>query len=116
MTRVPTVPRRRAGIGHDLVTGPPPMGLVRRWAATVTVCLGLFLTGIDATVLNIAIPDLQRDLRPSAAEVQWIIDGFALVMAGTVLAAGTLGDRQGRRRIFIAGLAVCTLASPDPRW
>jgi EmrB/QacA subfamily drug resistance transporter len=87
------------------------MGLVRRWAATVTVCLGLFLTGIDATVLNIAIPDLQRDLRPSAAEVQWIIDGFALVMAGTVLAAGTLGDRQGRRRIFIAGLAVCTLAS-----
>jgi EmrB/QacA subfamily drug resistance transporter len=75
------------------------------------VCLGLFLVVADGTVLNVAIPDLQRDLEPSTAQVQWIIDGFAVVMAGTVLAAGTLGDNIGRRRTFIAGLLVCAGAS-----
>jgi len=71
------------------------------------VCLGLFLLGMDLTVLNVAIPDLQRDLAPSMAQVQWIVDGYALMLGGTVLAAGAVTDRIGRRRSFTIGLAVC---------
>ncbi|MFD4737604.1 MFS transporter [Streptomyces virginiae] len=83
----------------------------RRWAATLTVCLGLFLLGIDMTMLNVAIPDLQADLQPSMAHIQWIVDGYALVLGGTVLTAGALTDRIGRRRAFVIGLALCAGAS-----
>ncbi|MFI7411616.1 MFS transporter [Streptomyces sp. NPDC049627] len=82
-----------------------------RWAAAAVVCLGVFLLGMDLTVLNVAVPDLQRDLDPSMAQVQWIVDAYALVLAGLVLTAGALTDRIGRRRAFTIGLAVCAAAS-----
>ncbi|MCX5611359.1 MFS transporter [Streptomyces sp. NBC_00047] len=88
-----------------------PSGDLRRWAATLTVCLGLFLLGIDMTMLNVAVPDLQADLQPSMAQIQWIVDGYALVLGGTVLTAGALTDRIGRRRAFVIGLALCAGAS-----
>ncbi|MFB4319190.1 MFS transporter [Actinomadura sp. 21ATH] len=75
------------------------------------MCLGLLLISVDGTVLTVAIPDLQRDLEPSTAQVQWTVDGFAVVMAGTVLAAGALGDKAGRRAAFLTGLLICALAS-----
>ncbi|MCL8010676.1 MFS transporter [Streptomyces sp. AS02] len=83
----------------------------QRRAAAVVVCLGLFLLGMDLTVLNVAVPDLQRDLNPSMAQVQWIVDAYALVLGGLVLTAGALTDRIGRRRAFMTGLAVCGAAS-----
>ncbi|MGW6918702.1 MFS transporter [Kitasatospora sp. NPDC054939] len=83
----------------------------RAWAAVAVVCAALFLIGLDFTVLNVAIPDLQEDLGPTLAETQWIVDGYALALGGCVLAAGALGDRYGRRRAFVAGLTVCALAS-----
>ncbi|WP_131738966.1 MFS transporter [Actinomadura roseirufa] len=95
----------RAGVS------PAVPAQARRWAATAAMCLGLFLISVDGTVSSIAIPDLQRDLRLSIAEVQWVVDAFAVVMAGTVLAAGTLGDRIGRRRTFNAGLLVCAASA-----
>lgn len=82
-----------------------------RWAAPAVVCLGLFLLGMDLTILNVAVPDLQRELRPSMAQVQWIVDAYALVLGGTVLTSGAATDRIGRRRAFICGLAVCGAAS-----
>lgn len=82
-----------------------------RWAAAAVVCLGLFLLGMDLTVLNVAVPDLDRDLNPSMAQVQWIVDAYALVLGGLVLTAGALTDRIGRRRAFMIGLAVCGIAS-----
>ncbi|MEU3830646.1 MFS transporter [Streptomyces sp. NPDC029080] len=82
----------------------------RIWAA-VAVCLGLFVLGLDLTVLNVAVPDLQRDLAPSTAQVQWAVDSYALVLGSAVLAAGAVGDRWGRRRSFLSGLAVCAAAS-----
>lgn len=82
-----------------------------RWAAAAVVCLGLFLLGMDLTILNVAVPDLQRDLGPSMAQVQWIVDAYALVLGGLVLTAGALTDRIGRRRAFTIGLAVCGTAS-----
>lgn len=82
-----------------------------RGAATVVLCLGLFVLGLDLTILNVAIPDLQADLSPPMAQVQWIVDGYALVLGGTVLAAGAVTDRMGRRRAFVLGLAVCGATS-----
>ncbi|MFF3677816.1 MFS transporter [Streptomyces sp. NPDC002120] len=81
------------------------------WAATAVVCSALFLIGLDFTVLNVAIPELRQDLGPTMAETQWIVDGYALTLGACVLAAGTLSDSYGRRRAFLAGLAVCALAS-----
>ncbi|MCM2424930.1 MFS transporter [Streptomyces sp. RKAG337] len=81
------------------------------WAATAVVCSALFLIGLDFTVLNVAIPGLQRDLGPSMAETQWLVDGYALTLGACVLAAGTLSDSYGRRRAFLTGLALCAVAS-----
>ncbi|WP_420167330.1 MFS transporter [Streptomyces violaceoruber] len=75
------------------------------------MCSALFLLGLDFTVLNVAIPALQMDLGPSMAQTQWIVDGYALVLGGCVLATGIVGDTYGRRRAFVAGLVVCALAS-----
>lgn len=75
------------------------------------VCGGLYLLGLDLTVLNVAIPDLEADLQPSAAQLHWIVDGYALVLGGTVLAVGTLTDRVGRRLSFVTGLLLCAAAS-----
>ncbi len=83
----------------------------RRWTAAVVVCLGVFLLGLDLTVLNVAVPDVQRDLKPSMAQVQWIVDAYALVLGGVVLTAGALTDKIGRRRVFMTGLTVCGIAS-----
>lgn len=83
----------------------------KAWAITAVMCSALFLLGLDFTVLNVAIPALQEDLAPSMAQTQWIVDGYALVLGGCVLATGVLGDTYGRRRAFVAGLVVCALAS-----
>ncbi|MFH8624500.1 MFS transporter [Streptomyces vietnamensis] len=93
-----------------------------RWAAAFVVCLGVFLLGMDLTLLNVAVPDLDRDLQPSMAQVQWIVDAYALVLGGLVLTTGALTDRIGRRRAFMIGLAVCGATSvlgalaDDPAW
>jgi len=93
------------------MTSAPVLGTGRRWAAALVVCSGIFLLGLDFTVLNVAVPDLQRDLGPSVAQVQWVVDGYALVLAGLVPATGAVTDRLGRRRAFVAGLAVCGAAA-----
>ncbi|TJZ58916.1 MFS transporter [Streptomyces piniterrae] len=83
----------------------------RRRAATVVVCLGLFLLGLDLTVLNVAVPELKQDLSPTMAQVQWIVAAYGLVLGGTVLSTGALTDRIGRRRAYCSGLALCGVTS-----
>ncbi|MFI6155325.1 MFS transporter [Kitasatospora sp. NPDC051170] len=95
---------------HDRPQARQPDGH-RAWAAVAVVCAALFLLGLDFTVLNVAIPGLRADLGPTLAETQWIVDGYALALGGCVLAGGALGDRYGRRRAFLAGLALCGAAS-----
>ncbi|MFD7342147.1 MFS transporter [Streptomyces violascens] len=104
-----TEPEDAGARGQDAAAGRP-LSLRRRYAAAATVCSGLFLLGLDLTVLNVAIPDLQRRLGPTMEQVQWIVDGYALVLGGTVLALGALTDRMGRRRAFVMGLTVCGMA------
>lgn len=73
--------------------------------------LGLYLLGLDLTVLNVAAPDLQNDLHAHLSQVQWVVNGYTLALGGTVLAVGAMTDRIGRRRAFTAGLALCAAAS-----
>ncbi|WP_159050530.1 MFS transporter, partial [Streptomyces cellostaticus] len=72
---------------------------------------GLFLIGLDMTVLNVALPSLRSELQPGMAGLQWVADGYTLTLACAVLATGTWSDRHGRRRAFLIGMGVCGGAS-----
>ncbi len=80
------------------------------WILVATI-LGSSLSFIDGTVVNVALPVLQRDLRASGADVQWVIEAYSLFLASLILVGGALGDRLGRRRIFVTGIVLFTLAS-----
>jgi EmrB/QacA subfamily drug resistance transporter len=81
------------------------------WAILLTLSLGFFMTLLDLNIVNIAIPDMRRDLHASLAEVGWIINAYIIVLAVLMITAGRLGDLRGRRNLFIGGIAVFTLAS-----
>jgi EmrB/QacA subfamily drug resistance transporter len=82
-----------------------------KWLTLVAVCVATFMLLIDITVVNVALPDIQRDLGASFSDLQWVVDAYALGLAATLLAWGSLADRLGRRLIFVVGLVVFTVAS-----
>jgi len=82
----------------------------QRWTLVATI-LGSSLTFIDATVVNVALPALQRDLNATITGVQWIIEAYALFLGALILVGGSLGDQFGRRRVFLAGVSLFTVAS-----
>jgi EmrB/QacA subfamily drug resistance transporter len=73
-----------------------------------TMCFALFMVMLDSTVVNLALPTIQRELNASMSELQWIVDAFVLALASLLLTGGTLGDMFGRRRAFMIGVAVFT--------
>jgi EmrB/QacA subfamily drug resistance transporter len=81
-----------------------------RWVLAVAV-LGSGLAFLDSTVVNVALPDIGRDLDASTASLQWIVNGYMLTLASLILLGGSLGDRYGRRRIFVLGTGLFTVAS-----
>ena len=83
----------------------------RRYLTLVVLSISLIVIALDVTVLNVAIPTLQRELGASASGLQWIINAYILVFAGLLLTMGSLGDRFGRLRALQAGLVVFGLAS-----
>jgi EmrB/QacA subfamily drug resistance transporter len=76
-----------------------------------TMCFALAMAMLDNTVVNVALPTISRELGAGVSELQWIVDGYVLVFASLLLTGGIAGDRYGRKKIFIAGLAIFTLAS-----
>ena len=82
-----------------------------RWAALGVLCASLLAIVVDNTIVNVALPTLARDLGADVSELQWVVDAYTLVFAALLLLAGALGDRFGRRRTLLAGLAVFGLAS-----
>ncbi|HYT25439.1 MAG TPA: MFS transporter, partial [Actinomycetota bacterium] len=74
-------------------------------------CLGLFMVLLDLTIVNNALPSIQRHLGASVSGLQWIIDAYTLVFASLLLTTGALSDRQGRKRWFLIGLSVFTAGS-----
>ncbi|MGZ4289174.1 MAG: MFS transporter, partial [Gaiellaceae bacterium] len=80
----------------------------RKWWTLVVVCTGIFMLLLDVTVVNVALPDIQKELHASFSQLQWVIDAYALSLAALTLTAGSLADLLGRKRIFVLGVIVFT--------
>lgn len=94
----------------------------RRRVVLLICCLSLFMTWLDNAIVNVALPAIQRDLHASVAGLQWTVDAYLVVLASLLLASGAIGDRVGRRRMFLIGLSLflagslaCSLA-PGLGW
>jgi len=90
----------------DAVAGPR-----RRWIAVVVVCLGQLMIAVDATIVNVALPSIQRDLGFSQADLTWVVNAYLLTFGGVLLLAGRLGDLIGRKKVFLGGLVLFTAVS-----
>ena len=84
---------------------------INRWATLVVVCLAQFMVILDATIVNVALPSIERGLHFSATDLQWVINSYTLMFGGFLLLGGRAADFFGRRRLFLAGVAVFSIAS-----
>jgi EmrB/QacA subfamily drug resistance transporter len=83
----------------------------RRWIALIIVCFGMLMNTLDQTIVNVALPTIQRDLHFTQASLAWVIDAYLITFGGALLLAGRLGDLIGRKKIFLAGVTLFTIAS-----
>jgi MFS family permease len=86
-------------------------GSSSRWLALLVLCAGMLMIVLDATIVNVALPSIQRDLGFSQSNLAWVVNAYLIPFGGLLLLAGRLGDLIGRKRVFVAGLAVFTAAS-----
>lgn len=86
-------------------------GVTRKWAVLAVLAAALALVSLDNTIVNVALPRLQEDLGATTSQLQWIVDAYSVMFAGTLLLAGSLGDRFGRRRMLIIGIILFIVAS-----
>ena len=93
--------------GRRTAAGPDP----RRWAALVVMLLAAFMNLLDVSIVNIAVPSIQRGLHASYADVQWTLAGYALSYALVLITGGRLGDTYGRKRLFLIGVVGFTVMS-----
>lgn len=93
------------------MTATAPKATRRDWLGLAVIALPCLLYSMDLTVLNLAIPQLSVDLKPSAAQLLWIVDIYGFMVAGSLITMGTLGDRIGRRKLLLIGAAAFGLAS-----
>jgi EmrB/QacA subfamily drug resistance transporter len=100
-------------VTEPVVTGPAVTGPSRRRRLLILVicCMSLVIVGLDNTIVNVALPSIQRDLHASVSGLQWVVDGYTLVLASLLVLSGSTADRFGRRITFQAGLATFTVAS-----
>jgi EmrB/QacA subfamily drug resistance transporter len=85
--------------------------LERKWWTLIAVCVATFMLLLDITVVNVALPDIQRSLHSSFSDIQWVVDAYSLTLAAFLLTAGVIGDMFGRREVFAVGLGVFSVAS-----
>lgn len=83
----------------------------RKWWTLGAVCVGIFMLLLDLTIVNVALPDIAHDFHASIADLQWVLDAYALSLAALLLTAGSLADLLGRRRMFLIGIVVFTAGS-----
>ncbi len=81
------------------------------WVVLVLICFAQFMVVLDATVVNVALPSIQKDLHMTEANLQWIVNAYTLVFGGFLLLGGRAGDLLGRKRLFLGGVIVFTAAS-----
>src|SRR5579862_1589157 len=94
-----------------LMTPTPDLSERSRWIALVVLCAGFLMIILDQTIVNVALPSIQTDLHFSQSNLAWVINAYLIAFGGLLLLVGRLGDLIGRRRIFLAGLTVFTVAS-----
>ena len=82
-----------------------------KWWTLVAVCLATLMLLLDVTIVNVALPAIERDLHASFSDLQWVVDAYSLTLAAALLTAGSVGDLIGRRRVFVAGLGLFAFAS-----
>ena len=94
------------------MTPPASPGSHRwRWATLSILCVTLLLVSLDLTILNVALPSIVTDLHATSSQLQWIVDAYAVAFAGLLLTLGALGDRAGRKWVFLAGLLIFAAGS-----
>jgi EmrB/QacA subfamily drug resistance transporter len=103
-SRIDQLPRTRSDKGRH------------RWATLAVLCVTLLLISLDNTVLNVALPSIVRSIGASSSQLQWMVDAYAVVFAGLLLSLGALGDRVGRKWVFMAGLVVFGGGSAFAAW
>src|ERR1700722_20211728 len=81
--------------------GPQEAQRGNKWWTLLAVCLGTFMLLLDITIVNVALPDIQRALNSSFSDLQWIVDAYALTLAAFLLTAGSLADMYGRRLLYL---------------
>lgn len=102
------MPHSLSGTPH---TGDARAFKLRASLSLLAVCLGFFVIQLDATVVNVALPSIARELGASLSRLQWVVDAYTLALAGLMLTSGSLADRLGARRVFSLGIAVFTAGS-----
>jgi EmrB/QacA subfamily drug resistance transporter len=93
------------------MTAESQTGDRRRWIALIVLCAGMLMIVLDATVVNVALPSIQRDLGFSQSGLAWVVNAYLIAFGGLLMLAGRLGDLRSRRDVFLGGLAVFTAAS-----
>src|SRR5215469_15512229 len=82
-----------------------------RWLALYVLCTGMLMIVLDTTIVNVALPSIQNDLRFTGSGLAWVVNAYLIAFGGLLLLAGRVGDLFGRRRVFLTGLVVFTAAS-----
>jgi MFS transporter, DHA2 family, methylenomycin A resistance protein len=114
-----------ASVAHQAAIAPQPvageLSVSRQRLTLAAMCIGQGMILLDNTIVNVALPSIQRELGVTPGNLEWVVNAYVLALASLILVGGTLGDRYGRRRLFLAGLtifavfsAACALAPDDP--
>jgi EmrB/QacA subfamily drug resistance transporter len=106
-----TAPLRRSETPSQPVSSPSATSERRRWIALGVLCLGQLMMVLDATIVNVALPSIQRELHFTQANLTWVIDGYLITFGGFLLLAGRFGDLVGRKKVFLSGLVLFVSAS-----
>src|ERR1700756_1688321 len=93
------------------ITAPKASTDRRRWITLSIVCLAQLMIALDVPIVNVALPSIQHDLGFSQANLTWVVNAFLVTFGSLLLLAGRLGDLAGRKRVFLAGLTIFTVAA-----
>src|SRR6188472_3842191 len=91
--------------------GKDPGQRGNKWWTLLAVCVATFMLLLDITIVNVALPDIERALNASFSDLQWVVDAYALTLAALLLTGGSMADLFGRRLVFVIGLVIFTIAS-----
>jgi EmrB/QacA subfamily drug resistance transporter len=98
-------------VDEDIATHAKGPTLRERWPILAVLLLSLMVTSIDHTIVNVALPEMVRDVGATSSDLQWVVDAYTLVFAGLLLSAGSFGDRRGRKKALLGGLMVFGMGS-----